>query len=192
MVLFLHGLGATAEVWRQMLEAADPTWGGRWVIADLAGHGRSDPALEYSFEGHAADVADLVQDGSPLTAVGHSMGAVVGLALASGRFGVTVERTVGIGIKVAWTEEELARVAELAAKPSKWFEAREEAEAFFLRVAGLRGLATPGDALAASGVRDPWPDWWRRRGGASGWPAANTTPWWPWTSSASSIRARSS
>jgi pimeloyl-ACP methyl ester carboxylesterase len=44
----------------------------------------------YSFGQHAADVAALLRPGEPVVVVGHSMGGVVGLALASGWFGVDV------------------------------------------------------------------------------------------------------
>jgi len=80
------------------------------------------------------------------------MGGVVALALAGGLFGVDVIAAIGIGIKVVWTPEELAWASALATRPIKWFEDGAEAEAFFLRVSGLEGLATPGGELAASGV----------------------------------------
>jgi pimeloyl-ACP methyl ester carboxylesterase len=154
--LLLHGLGATAEVWRGLTEAIE-RHGGRWVAPDLAGHGRSDPAPAYSYGGHAADVAAVAAQAGlarewPVAVVGHSMGGVIGLLLAGGGFGVDVVLAVGIGIKVAWTDQELERMRELAARPPRWFEGRDDAEAFFLKVSGLAGLAEPGGPLAASGV----------------------------------------
>lgn len=151
--LFLHGLGATSEVWRGVSHLVNGADAGRWVAPDLSGHGRSDWAPPYSFGGYATEVASLLgRTEGPVVAVGHSMGGVVALALASGWYGVGVEGAVGIGIKVGWTDEELARVRERASRPLKWFENREEAEAFFLRVAGLEGLSEPGSPLATSGV----------------------------------------
>jgi pimeloyl-ACP methyl ester carboxylesterase len=152
-ILLLHGLGATAEVWRGLTGVLNRDRAARWVIPDLPGHGRSAWAPPYSVGRYAADMSLLMAGGSgPVAVVGHSMGGVVALALASGWFGLRVEVAVGIGIKVSWTDEELARVRERASKPGKWFERREEAEAFFLRVAGLEGLGSAGSPLAESGV----------------------------------------
>jgi pimeloyl-ACP methyl ester carboxylesterase len=151
-LVLLHGLGATGEVWAGLHGLLDGRWPGRWVIPDLAGHGRSGHAAAYSFGRHAADVATLCLPDERVLVVGHSMGGVVGLALASGWFGVTVAGVVGLGIKVSWTEAELARAAELARRPPRWFERREEAAERFLRVAGLHGLAPPDGELVASGL----------------------------------------
>jgi pimeloyl-ACP methyl ester carboxylesterase len=156
--LLLHGLGATSEVWRGLAGQIERQ-GGWWAAPDLAGHGRSDPAPRYSYGGHAADAAAVAVEaglgpGRPVTVVGHSMGGVIGLLLAGGGFGIDVRRAVGLGIKVAWTAGELERMRELAVRPPRWFDARDEAEAFFLKVSGLAGLAEPGGVLAASGVRE--------------------------------------
>jgi pimeloyl-ACP methyl ester carboxylesterase len=155
-VVLLHGLGATAEVWAGVRERLKDR-GIPWVAPDLAGHGRSSPGAQYSFGSHASDVAAVlrslgVRDG--VLAVGHSMGGVVALALASGSFAVRVVAAAGIGIKVRWTEEELERTVQLAARPPKLFDTRPEAESFYLRVSGLAGLAEPGDELAAPGVAE--------------------------------------
>jgi pimeloyl-ACP methyl ester carboxylesterase len=79
---------------------------------------------------------------------------VVGLALASGWFGVQVTRVVGLGIKAVWSGDELARAAALAARPVGWFDTREEAAARHLRVAGLDGLVDPDDDLVAAGLQE--------------------------------------
>jgi pimeloyl-ACP methyl ester carboxylesterase len=151
-LVLLHGLSATGEVWAGLRGLLDGRWPGRWLVPDLRGHGRSSHAAAYSFGQHAADVAALLRPGEAVVVVGHSMGGVVGLALASGWFGVDVAAAVGIGIKVSWTEAELARAADLARRPARWFEHRDEAAARFLRVAGLEGLATPDSDLVASGL----------------------------------------
>lgn len=52
VLLFLHGLGATAEVWRGAFELAEG-WPGTRVLVDLPGHGRSGPLDAYSYEAHA-------------------------------------------------------------------------------------------------------------------------------------------
>lgn len=152
-VVLLHGLGATSEVWDGVAEAL----GGRaWVAPDLPGHGRSAALPAYTFAGVADAVAGLV-DPAGTVVVGHSFGGVVGLHLA-GRPGV--QAVVGVGIKVAWSGDELTGAAALAARPVKLFETREEAVVRHLRIAGLDGLVDPSDpALDAAVVRDG--DRWR-------------------------------
>ncbi|HEX7308413.1 alpha/beta hydrolase [Lentzea sp.] len=122
LLVLLHGLGATGEVWRGVVDG----WSGSWLVPDLPGHGRSGSIDRYSFGSFAAAVAEVVPR-EPVTVVGHSLGGVVGLALASGWFGVDVTTCVGVGIKVRWTDEELEKAASLAARPAKVF--AEEAEA---------------------------------------------------------------
>jgi len=151
-LLLLHGLGASGEVWAGVRDLLDQRWPGRWVIPDLRGHGRSGHALPYSFGQYAADVAALFGAGERVLVLGHSMGGVVGLALASGWFGGSVIGVTGIGIKVSWTTAELARMADLARRPIRWFGSREEAAAWFLRQAGLDRLVPLAGELAASGI----------------------------------------
>ena len=145
-VLLLHGLGATGDVWNGFVD----TLGRRsWVAPDLPGHGGSAPLRQYTFGAVAAAVADLV-DPAGTVVVGHSFGGVIGLHLA-GRPGVRA--VVGVGIKVAWTAEDLARAAALAERPAPAFATREQAVARHLRVSGLDGLVDPGDAALEAGVR---------------------------------------
>src|SRR5919198_228822 len=106
-LLLLHGLGATGEVWAGLCGLLAGRWPGRWVVPDLRGHGRSSHAAAYSFGQHAGDLAGLFRPGERVVVVGHSMGGVVGLAMASGWFGVEVAGVVGGGIKVSWTGAEL-------------------------------------------------------------------------------------
>ncbi|GAA1286422.1 alpha/beta fold hydrolase [Pseudonocardia aurantiaca] len=144
VVLLLHGLGATAEVW-DGLAAQLP---GEWVAPDLPGHGGSAPLPAYTFAAVADSVADLVDPEGTLI-VGHSFGGVVGLHLAA-RPGVRA--VIGLGIKVAWTDEELARAAALAAREPARFDTRAEAVERHLRLSGLTGLAGPDSAMATAGV----------------------------------------
>ncbi|SEQ18702.1 Lysophospholipase, alpha-beta hydrolase superfamily [Lentzea xinjiangensis] len=130
--MLLHGLGATGEVWRDVVR----DWPGSWLVPDLPGHGRSPRIERYSFGSLAAEVARVVPR-EPVTVVGHSLGGVVGLALASGWFGVDVTTCVGVGIKVRWTDEELEKAAALAARPAKVFPTREEAVERASRTAGV-------------------------------------------------------
>jgi pimeloyl-ACP methyl ester carboxylesterase len=131
-LVLLHGLGATGEVWQDVVK----DWHGSWLVPDLPGHGRSGPIERYSFGSFAAAVAEVVPH-RPVTVVGHSLGGVVGLALASGWFGVDVTTCVGVGIKVRWTDEELAKAQALAAKPAKVFATEAEAVERASKMAGV-------------------------------------------------------
>lgn len=139
VLLLLHGLGATGEVWDGLVESLADRWPGTVLVPDLPGHGRSDPLPRYSFGALAAAVADSLPTLS-VRVLGHSLGGVLGLTLASGWFGVAVPALCGLGIKVRWSSEELAKAAELAARPAKAFATREEAMDRALKVAGLKGL----------------------------------------------------
>jgi pimeloyl-ACP methyl ester carboxylesterase len=160
-LLLLHGLGATGDVWRGLHDILAERWPGRWLIPDLPGHGSSPPLDRYSFGHLAAAVARTVApDDERLVVLGHSLGGVVGIALASGWFGVRVDRVYGVGIKVAWSEQELAKARELAGRQVAVYPSDEEAISRHLRLAGLTGLVPPDSAAAANGVR-PVPDGWR-------------------------------
>jgi len=152
LLLLLHGLGATADVWTPLVPSLGELWPGRWLALDLPGHGGSPPQPRYSFGGLAAAVAERLDPDEPLVALGHSLGGVVALALASGWFGVRVTGVVGLGIKVAWTAEELAKAHALAARPVTWFDTREQAVARALLVSGLTGLVEPDDDAVAPAV----------------------------------------
>jgi pimeloyl-ACP methyl ester carboxylesterase len=151
-LLLLHGLGATGDVWEGMLESAADRWPGRVLAPDLPGHGGSASLEKYSFAGFAARVARAVDPDDGFVAVGHSLGGVVALVLAGGRFGAQPAAVVGLGIKVAWSEEDLGRAAALAARDVQWFERRDEALARHLRVSGLEGLVEAGHPAAEGGV----------------------------------------
>jgi pimeloyl-ACP methyl ester carboxylesterase len=62
-------------------------------------------------------------------------------------------------VKVAWSEDELARAQTLAARPPAKFESREEAAARFLRVAGLEGLVGEDHPAVARGVAQEGGGW---------------------------------
>lgn len=102
----------------------------------------------YTFSATAEAMAHLV-DPADTVIVGHSFGGVVGLHLA-GRPGVRA--VVGFGIKVAWTPDELARAAKLAAREPARYDTRDEAVGRHLRVAGLDGLVDVDHPTAAAGV----------------------------------------
>ena len=145
LLLLLHGLGATAEVWNGWVPLLADAWPGRWVAPDLPGHGRSGKLPAYTFEGLAAAVAPLVEKNRTVV-FGHSLGGVVGLALAP------VRAVVGLGIKVEWSADDLQRAGAVAERPPVWFATREEAAARYLRVSGLAGLLDAADPAVDMGL----------------------------------------
>src|SRR3954470_14077117 len=148
VLLLLHGLGATADVWAGWPPLLVDRWPGRWLAPDLPGHGGSAPLPDYTFDALAAAVRPLLEPGTVV--LGHSLGGVVGLALAAA--GAPVAAVVGLGIKVAWTDEELDKAQALAQRPAAWFASRDEAAARHLRVAGLAGLLAADDPAVAAGL----------------------------------------
>jgi pimeloyl-ACP methyl ester carboxylesterase len=150
-LLLLHGLAGTRRVWDPVIEALGERWPGPIVASDLPGHGEATHDPPYSFGGMAAAVARSCGDEVSVV-LGHSLGGVVGLALGSGWFGCRVGTVVAVSIKVAWTDEELAGAAAIAAKPPAWFDTRDEAVSRYLRVAGLTGLVDRSGPVAAAGV----------------------------------------
>src|SRR5262249_22919060 len=109
VLLLLHGLGATGDVWDGLHRELVGRWPGRWVTPALPGHGGSPPLDHYSFGHLAAEVARVIPPAERVVVLGHSLGGVIGLALASGWFGIRLAAVAGLGIKVRWTDEELAR-----------------------------------------------------------------------------------
>jgi pimeloyl-ACP methyl ester carboxylesterase len=152
LLLLLHGLGATGEVWLELARQ----WPGRWLAPDLPGHGGSAELGEYTFEALAGAVRPLVEPDGRTVVLGHSLGGVVALALAGQ---VPVAAVVGLGIKVAWSDEELERARALAGRPVAWFGTRAEAVARHLRVSGLSGLVSEDDPVARDGVREEGGRW---------------------------------
>jgi len=152
VLVLLHGLGATGDVWNRWAPLLAAAWPGRWLAPDLPGHGGSPPLSDYSFDGLAEAVAAMAGPDAPVVVLGHSLGGVVGLALASGRFAVPVRAVAGLGIKVVWTDEELARARAAAGRSPAWFGSREEAAARYLRVSGLAGLLPADDPAVAAGL----------------------------------------
>jgi pimeloyl-ACP methyl ester carboxylesterase len=154
LLLLLHGLGATGDVWNGWPPVLSERWPGRWLAPDLPGHGGSEPLPRYSFDDLAGTLADLVGPDDQLTVLGHSLGGALGLTLAGGSFDFSVDAVVGVGIKVAWTDDELAKARALAERPVSWFATREEAASRYLRVSGLTGLLTPDDAAVEAGLQE--------------------------------------
>ena len=150
--LLLHGLGATAAVWSGVRRVIEQRAMGRWVAPDLSGHGGSRWQSQYTVGGHASEIIELVRDAQDLCVVGHSLGAYIGLALASRWFGVEVAGVLGVGPKITWSEADLQGSRELASRPVRWYATAEEAWARYRRVSGLDAAVAPTDEWLARGV----------------------------------------
>lgn len=157
VLLLLHGLGATGDVWNKWRPLLAEKWPGPWLAPDLPGHGGSPPLAAYTFDGFAAAVAEIVPPNVDLVVLGHSLGGVVALAIAGGV--LPVRKVVGLGIKVAWTDEDLQRAQAVARKPVALFDSRDEAAARYLRVSGLTGLLDAGDPAVDAGLRNQNGQW---------------------------------
>jgi pimeloyl-ACP methyl ester carboxylesterase len=154
VLLLLHGLGATGDVWEGWRPLLARRWPGRWLAPDLPGHGGSRPLSRYTFGTLAAAVAGIAGAGARTVVLGHSLGGVVGLALASGAFAGRVQAVIGLGIKVVWTGEDLDRAQAAAHRPPTWFASRDEAAARYLRISGLAGLLAAADPAVDAGLRE--------------------------------------
>src|SRR5262245_62821871 len=86
VLVLLHGLGATGDVWHGLHTVLQKRWPGRWITPDLPGHGGSAPLAGYSLGGLAAAVARATPPAQRVVVLGHSLGGTVALALASGWF----------------------------------------------------------------------------------------------------------
>jgi pimeloyl-ACP methyl ester carboxylesterase len=159
VLVLLHGLGANGAVW-EPFAAHLGGWPGRIVIPDLRGHGRSPHAAAYTAAAHAADVAALVEGERNVYVIGHSMGGMIALVLTDGSHAVDVRGVFAFGLKITWTEGELAKLTEFPHKPAKRFATREEACARFLRTAGLEGLVSADAPVVEAGIA-PDGDGWR-------------------------------
>lgn len=163
LLVLLHGLGATAAVWRPMLDTVQAHWSGRWLALDLPGHGRSD-RLEggYRTGQTAAAIAQAIRARylqGRLVVLGHSLGGVIGLALASGWFAVTPGRVLALGVKCSWPDSDAAQMMELAARPSRTFPDAAAAWARYLKVSGLVGLVNAGPPVLSRGVTESDGSW---------------------------------
>ncbi|MGK6307850.1 alpha/beta fold hydrolase [Variovorax sp. DT-64] len=163
LLLLLHGMGATGAVWSPMCAMANARWPGRWVVMDLPGHGRSDRQDSYAIGQYAASVARAVlphvDPSGRLVVLGHSLGGVIALALATGWFGVAPHRVFGAGIKLGWSDDELRRMETLASQPARRFATEEEAWDRYLKVSGLAGIADAAAPVIARGVRGETDGW---------------------------------
>ena len=83
-LLLLHGLGASGAVWASFARRLSPHW--QCIAPDLRGHGDSDhPVAGYEGPDYAGDLSAFIEQlalGS-VPAIGHSLGALVAIALAA-------------------------------------------------------------------------------------------------------------
>jgi len=150
-LVLLHGLGANREVWRGVLDLAPDA-----VAPDLPGHGAAPRLTTYTFEAYADALLAGLPEG-PIDLLGHSMGGMIALVIAARR--PDVRQVVGFGVKVRWTDEDVAGAARLATRPATTFANREEAAQRYLRVAGLDGLVGPDHPTIADGVVETDQGW---------------------------------
>lgn len=150
LLVLLHGLGGTAELWHGVEALLPGVWPGGWLVPDLPGHGRSARAASYTFDAQAQQVAGVLPPDRDLVLMGHSMGGMVALALA----GVEprVRRVVGFSIKTWWPPEHVEGMRGQAQKPARVFATREEAVGRYLMASGLRGLVDPAALEHEAGV----------------------------------------
>lgn len=156
LLVLLHGLGATAEVYDGVLALLPGTWPGGWLTLDLPGHGRSAWDAPYSFRRHADAVLSLLPADRSVVVLGHSMGGVVALELATDP---RVRGVLAYGVKVSWPDDDIAMAQRLAARPVQEFATRAEAVGRYLRLAGLSDLVSLDDPLASAGVVESADGW---------------------------------
>ncbi|MCC7167007.1 MAG: alpha/beta hydrolase [Rhodospirillales bacterium] len=153
LLVLLHGLGCNAAVWDGLKPKIASGWPGRWLALDFRGHGRSFHGAPYGLGIHAADVAALIDPQDEVVLLGHSMGGIVAVILASGLFGIKVRRAIAFNVKMDWSDEDFAKGQALAQAAPKLFDSQDEAIERYLKVSGLKGLVDPASPAAVLGVR---------------------------------------
>lgn len=154
-LVLLHGLGANRHVWDGVARIIEAS-GGTVFAPDIRGHGEAPRRRPYTFGAMATDVAEALQrdwGGRPYAVVGHSMGGAVALTLASGWFGPPPVGAATVGVKLRWSDDELARMPDLAARPPREFPDRAGAVEWFMKLAGLYGVLDAGDERIENAVK---------------------------------------
>lgn len=150
LLVLLHGLSGTAELWRGVEALLPSRWSGGWLTPDLPGHGRSSRASSYTFDAQARLVAEALPEDRDLVLLGHSMGGMVALAMAG--FHPGVRRVVGFSIKTWWPPDQVEGMRAQSLRPARIFATREEAIERYLMASGLRGLADPAAPEHEAGI----------------------------------------
>jgi len=156
LLVLLHGLGATSEVYAGLEALLPDGWPGGWLLLDLPGHGRSAWDPPYTFRRHADSVLSVLPAGRELVVVGHSMGGVVALELATDP---RVHGVVAFGVKVSWPDADVETAQRVAGGRVRVFDTRTEAAQRHLRLAGLADLAARDDRVATAGVEETTGGW---------------------------------
>lgn len=150
LLVLLHGLGATADVWLGVEALLPDAWAGGWLAVDLPGHGRSPRAAAYTFADHARAVAEVLPRDRDLVLMGHSMGGMVALALAPSTPRTT--RVVGFSIKTWWPPDHIEGMRAQSRRVPLTYPTAEEAVRRYVRMAGVVGLVRDDDPGLRSGV----------------------------------------
>jgi pimeloyl-ACP methyl ester carboxylesterase len=153
LLVLLHGLGATAGVWAPMLDRAVARWPGRWLAIDLPGHGGSARLPSYRVEDYAEALGPVVTGADVL--LGHSLGGVIACALSEQ---LAPRAVYALGVKIDWTDAELARFQDMATKPPRRFAREDEALGYHARLSGL-GQVQADSPLVARGARRDGDEW---------------------------------
>jgi pimeloyl-ACP methyl ester carboxylesterase len=155
-LVLVHGGGAHAHWWDHIapLLALD-----RRVLAlDLSGHGDSGRRDTYTLDAWATEVLGVAADAGltePPTVIGHSMGGLVTLRLAS-LFGARLAGAVVIDSPVRnrdLTPEEMAARERRAFGPLRVYPSREDAIAHFRTIPPQETLPYAAAHVAATSVR---------------------------------------
>lgn len=111
-LVFVHGFGTDQTAWAHLLPAFAADY--RIVLFDHVGAGKADGAAYdrdlgryLNLRGYAADLLEVIEavGGGPVSVIGHSMGAMIGL-LASIERPDLIERLVLIGASPRYLEDQ--------------------------------------------------------------------------------------
>ena len=143
--------GRHRAVWRRLIPLIPDSW--RWAAPDLRGHGLSvaesptaSACTRPTWRRWPPSWARRRDGARPL------FGGVIGAVLGS-TVRVTVDRVVGLGVKIDWTDDEVSRAHAMSVRPAQVFGTAAEAAERHLKLAGLWDLVDPADPVARAGVR---------------------------------------
>jgi pimeloyl-ACP methyl ester carboxylesterase len=169
-VMLLHGLGTNLASWDRVTALVRDRF--RLVLVDLPGHGRSTVPEPHSFDGDlaAVDAVRTTLDLRSPTAVGHSFGGMIAVALAADRPGsyrgaVNVD---GTGFAHPDTPAALRAVWEADEDPwpdvgdADWMETELAADQQELVAAGVPTDVIPDDLLRRGFALGPDGRWSRK------------------------------
>lgn len=150
LLVLLHGLGGTADVWLGVEKLLPGSWHGGWLAVDLPGHGRSPRAASYTFDNHAKAVAEVLPADRDLVLMGHSMGGMTALALAP--LTPRATRVIGFSIKTYWPPAHVNGMVEQSRRVPITYATPEEAIRRYVRLSGMSGLVADDEPSLRSGV----------------------------------------